>query len=186
MPETLARLPPTVQSPGWGLARGGVCCCVVAQSCPTLATSWTAAPQAPLSMEFPREEHRSGLPFPPAGDLLDPGTVSAALRSPVLAGRFFTTRATWEALGMQQSPEISTVKLTIERPGLSPGEGNVGQCPLPTSTQPLPSQQGCIWPSQWPQPAGATAASLSRCGREAQGCNDTCPRPQSPGVAELM
>ena len=29
------------------------------------ATLWTAAPQAPLSMGFPRQEHWSGLPFPP-------------------------------------------------------------------------------------------------------------------------
>ena len=35
---------------------------LVAKSCPTLA--WTAALQALLSMEFPRQEHWSGLPFP--------------------------------------------------------------------------------------------------------------------------
>ena len=38
--------------------------CLVAQSCPTLATTWTAARQAPLSMEFSRQESWSGLPFP--------------------------------------------------------------------------------------------------------------------------
>ena len=31
------------------------------------------ARQAPLSMEFPRQEYYSGLPFPPPGDLPDPG-----------------------------------------------------------------------------------------------------------------
>ena len=31
------------------------------------------AHQAPLSMEFPRQEHWSGLPFPSSGDLPDPG-----------------------------------------------------------------------------------------------------------------
>ena len=36
----------------------------VAQSCPTLATPWTAAHQAPPSMGFYRQEHWSGLPFP--------------------------------------------------------------------------------------------------------------------------
>ena len=30
--------------------------------------------QAPLSMEFSRQEYWSGLPFPPPGDLPDPGT----------------------------------------------------------------------------------------------------------------
>ena len=36
-------------------------------------TPWTAAHQAPLSMGFPRQEYWSGLPFPPPGDLLNPG-----------------------------------------------------------------------------------------------------------------
>ena len=44
---------------------------LVAQSCPTLATSWTVAHQAPLSMRFSRQEHWSGLPFPSPGDLPD-------------------------------------------------------------------------------------------------------------------
>ena len=36
----------------------------VAQSCPTLATPWTAAHQAPPSMGFSRQEHWSGVPLP--------------------------------------------------------------------------------------------------------------------------
>ena len=38
-----------------------------------LATPWTAAYQAPLSMGFPRQEYWSGLPFPYPGDLPNPG-----------------------------------------------------------------------------------------------------------------
>ena len=38
------------------------------------ATSWTVAHQAPLSMEFSRQEYWSGLPFPSPGDLPDPGS----------------------------------------------------------------------------------------------------------------
>ena len=34
---------------------------------------WTVAHQAPLSMEFSRQEYWSGLPFPSPGDLPDPG-----------------------------------------------------------------------------------------------------------------
>ena len=34
---------------------------------------WSVTHQAPLSMEFPRQEYWSGLPFPPSGDLLNPG-----------------------------------------------------------------------------------------------------------------
>ena len=37
-----------------------------AQSCLTLATHWTVARQARLSIEFSRQEYWSGLPFPTA------------------------------------------------------------------------------------------------------------------------
>ena len=37
---------------------------LAAKSCPTLATPWTVALQAPLSMGFSRQEYWSGLPFP--------------------------------------------------------------------------------------------------------------------------
>ena len=39
----------------------------------SLATPWTVAHQAPLSVRFPRQEYWSGLPFPPPTDLPDPG-----------------------------------------------------------------------------------------------------------------
>ena len=45
-----------------------------AQSYPTFFFFFlTVACQAPLSMEFSKEEHWSGLPFPSAGGLPDPG-----------------------------------------------------------------------------------------------------------------
>ena len=66
---------------------------------PLFATPGTAAHQAPLSMEFSRQEYWSGLPFPSPGDLPSPGIKSVSLRSPALSGGFFTTRATWETTG---------------------------------------------------------------------------------------
>ena len=51
----------------------------------------TIACQAPLSMEFSRQEYWSGLPCLPPGDLPDPGIEPTSLTSPALAGRFFTT-----------------------------------------------------------------------------------------------
>ena len=36
-------------------------------------TPWTVARQAPLSMEFSRQDYWNGLPFPSPGDLPDPG-----------------------------------------------------------------------------------------------------------------
>ena len=56
-------------------------------------TPWTVARQAPLSMGFLRQEYWSGPPFPPAGDLSDPGMEPEFLASasPALAGGFFNT-----------------------------------------------------------------------------------------------
>ena len=67
------------------------------QSCLTV-TLWTVARQAPLSVGFSRQEYWSGLSFPSPGDLPDPGIEPASLMSLALAGRFFTTSATWESL----------------------------------------------------------------------------------------
>ena len=61
-------------------------------SCVSLfVTSWTVARQAPLSMEFSRQEYWSGLSFPTPGDLPYPRIEPESLASPTLAGGFFTT-----------------------------------------------------------------------------------------------
>ena len=56
-------------------------------------------------MGFSRQEHRSGLPCPPPGDLLDPGIEPVSLKSPALAGRFFSPSATWEAQDKSTTPQ---------------------------------------------------------------------------------
>ena len=63
-----------------------------------LVTLWIVALQAPLSIGFSRQEYWNGLSFPPPGDLTDPGIKPTSLMSPALAGGFFTTSTTWEAL----------------------------------------------------------------------------------------
>ena len=51
-----------------------MCCARALQSHLTrFKTPWTVARQASLSVEFSRHEYWSGLPFPPPGDLPDPG-----------------------------------------------------------------------------------------------------------------
>ena len=52
------------------------------------ATPWTVTHQAPLSIEFYRQEYWSGLPLPTPGDLPDPGIKSMSLAFPALV---FTT-----------------------------------------------------------------------------------------------
>ena len=66
-------------------------------SCLTLCHPWTVVCQAPLSMEFLRQEYQSGLPCPPPGGLPYPEIRRMSLTSPALAGRFLTTSATREA-----------------------------------------------------------------------------------------
>ena len=68
------------------------CVCMLSHSVWLFATLQIAAFQAPLSMGFSRQEHWSGLPFPAAGDLPDPGMEPMFLQSPALAGGFFTTQ----------------------------------------------------------------------------------------------
>ena len=58
---------------------------LVAQLCPTRVTPWTVAPQAPLSMEFSRQEYWRGLPFPSPGDLPDPGIEPRSFASQVVS-----------------------------------------------------------------------------------------------------
>ena len=64
------------------------CCLLATKLCPTLYDPIDCSPQAPLSMEFPRQEYWSGSKFPSPGDFLNPGIEPT---SPVLAGGFFTT-----------------------------------------------------------------------------------------------
>ena len=55
-------------------------------------TPRTVILQAPLSMEFSRQEYWNRLPFPTLGDLPDPGIKALPPVFPALAGRFFTTK----------------------------------------------------------------------------------------------
>ena len=48
------------------------------------AAPWTVVRQDPLSMGFSWQEHWSGLPSPPAGDLPQPGIELASPVSPAL------------------------------------------------------------------------------------------------------
>ena len=58
-----------------------------------LATLWTVARQAALSVGFSRREYWSGWPFPSPADPPDPGIEPASPVSLALAGGFFTTES---------------------------------------------------------------------------------------------
>ena len=65
-------------------------CAQLLSHIPLLATPWTVAHQAPLSMEFYRQEYWSGFPFPTPRDLRDPRIEPMFPASPALAGGFFS------------------------------------------------------------------------------------------------
>ena len=83
--------------------------CVLSHSVASdsLGPPWTVAYQAPLSMGFSGEESWSGLPFPPLGDLPDPGIEPAA---PALAGGFLIT----EPPGKKHVRKLKKKKKDIE------------------------------------------------------------------------
>ena len=70
-----------------------VCACMLSRV-QLFTTLWTTAHQALLSMRFSLQEYHGALPFPPAGDLLNPEINPAC---PALEGRFSSAEATWEA-----------------------------------------------------------------------------------------
>ena len=78
------------------------------------ATPWTVALQAPLSMQFSRQEYWSGLPSPPPGDLPNSGieSVSCVFH---LGRRILYHWATWEAdrlINLWSMPFISCKERT--------------------------------------------------------------------------
>ena len=74
-------------------------CCAKLLSCVWFfATPWTVACLALLSMGFSRQEHWSGLPWPPSGNLPNPGTKHVSLMSLALAGGSL-------ALGTREKPK---------------------------------------------------------------------------------
>ena len=62
------------------------------------ATLWATPHQLLCPCGSSRQEYSSGLLCPPPVGLPDPGIKPMSLMSPASAGRFFTTRATWEAI----------------------------------------------------------------------------------------
>ena len=69
-----------------GTSKINAVCMLVTQHVQFFGTPWTAARQAPLSMEFCRQEYWSGiLPFPTPGDLssrgIEPGSPALQLDS---------------------------------------------------------------------------------------------------------
>ena len=79
---------------GGGLQKDVCVYAKLLQSCLTLCGSMNVAWQAPLFMEFSRQEYWSGLPCPPLGDIPNPGVEQTSLKPLALAGGFFAASTT--------------------------------------------------------------------------------------------
>ena len=114
------------------------------------ATLWTIAHQAPLSMGFSRQEYWTGLPCPPPGDHPDPEIEPLSLMSPALAGGFFSTSTTWEALNHslpQLKPlQFSQLSCSLMSDSLRPHESQHARPPCPS---PTPRVYSNSYPSSW-------------------------------------
>ena len=88
-----------------------MCACVLSHV-QLSETPGTVAHQAALSMGFSRLEYWSGLPFPPPGDLPNPGIEPTCPVSPALAGGFFTI----EPLGKPSRAQRSSPVLSNTTP----------------------------------------------------------------------
>ena len=115
-------------------------------------------------MGFPRQEYWSEVPFPPPGDLPDPGIEPKSPAAPALAGGFFTTKPPGKAVhglhGPWNSPGQKTVvgshsllQGTFPTQGLNPGLLHCSQILY------QPSHQGSPRILEWvayPFPSGSS------------------------------
>ena len=62
-------------------------------------------------MGLPRQEHWSGLPFPPPGELPNPGIEPTSPAAPALAGGFFTTEPAGKPIHRCVSPVLERLFL---------------------------------------------------------------------------
>ena len=84
------------------------------------ATLWTIACRAPpLTMGFPEQEYRRGLPFPSPGNLLDPAIKLTSLVSPALQETVFTVFTSDSKNSICNAGDLGSVP----RLGRFPGEG---------------------------------------------------------------
>ena len=122
------RRPPEARLKEFRPCGGGL----VTKSCPTLATPWTIARQAPPSMGFSRQEYWSWLPFPSPNPGIDP-------RSPALQRDSLPTELQGKPLGTPEShqepcPQTIAVKTHQGFPGWDIRLWRAGARPGPPCT----------------------------------------------------
>ena len=118
------------------------------QLCSTLCDPMDCSPQAPLSMGFPRQEHWSGLPFPPPGSLPYPGIKHVFS---ALAGGFFTTEPPGTPV-LYMCVLVAQSRLTLSNPtACSPPGSSVHRTfqARILGWAAVPFSRGSSWPGIW-------------------------------------
>ena len=113
----------------------------VTHSSDSFVTLWIVTCQAPLSMEFSRQEYWSGLPFPSSGDVPNPGMDPA---SPAPPGRFFTT----EVMGSPAGSVMLHHLLATRQPRKTNKQtkrNNTNFCFLPSWSSNLNNPEQELW-----------------------------------------
>ena len=133
------------------LCVGIVCVCVCLYMFSLLqlfVTPWTVAHQAPLSMEFSRQEYWSRVSFPSPGVLPDPGIEPMSSVSPALAGRFFVTGPPGKSEGsFSCGMQILSFRIwnLVSWPEIEPGPTALGAWShTHWITREVPGQQGLL------------------------------------------
>ena len=97
---------------------------VHAQSCLTLCDAMDYSPPGSSAHGLSRQEHWSGLPGPPPGDLSDPGSEPGP---PALAGRFLTTAPPGKS---RAPPQVQNSKFNQRNDKIQKAKENKISCPL--------------------------------------------------------
>ena len=140
----------------------------------------TAAHQAPLSMGFFRQEYWTGLPFPPPGDLPDPGIKPVSPIAPALQADSLPTKPSHQLLNIEM---LLTSLVRAAAPKRPPTSSPPQQLPQASPTSILLVPIGAVVHSCAPE-AGtdrrvAPGGRASGPGRCEQGC------PASPWAASF-
>ena len=121
---------------------------------------WTVAYQAPLFMEFSRQEYWSGLPFPSPGDLLDPGIKPRLLH--LLHCRWILNSqnhlGSLCVLVMQSCPALCD---PMDYSPLGSSVHEILQARIILEWVGMPSSRGSSWPRDWTWVSCITGRLLS-------------------------
>ena len=157
-------------------------CVIIPFSCVTLRT---VAHRAPLSMGFSRQEHWSGLPCPPAGDLPNPGIEPASPMSPLWQAGSFPLVPPGKPLHHLPTPFLMFSSTWVQR--------LCSHCPGPQVTRPptwlpwpraapgvSPARSVLAPPAACPLPVPPQADGKGQCGPQSRHKTSACRRPARP------